>query len=108
MDLITAFLCGTLDEHVNTRQPESFAKENLEDTVCHLDGSIYGLKQVPREWNKDIDAFFCGELEMTRNTTDLCLYVRHTSSSLMIIPLYVNELLTASNADTVLVEMKQA
>ena len=54
MDVHTAFLNGTLDEDVYMSQPEGFEVEGKEDVVCHLHRSLYGLKQSPRCWNKEL------------------------------------------------------
>ena len=49
-DVKTAFLYGTLEEDIYTRQPEGFSDGT--DKVCKLQRSLYRLKQSPRCWNK--------------------------------------------------------
>lgn len=44
---------------------------------------------------------------MTWNTADICLYVRHASSSILLIALYEDDLLIASNSETVVAETKR-
>lgn len=58
MDVVTAFLYGKLDEEVYMEQPERYVNGNPEKTVCLLVRSLFGLKQTPRQWNKEIDIFF--------------------------------------------------
>ena len=55
-DVSTAFLNGTLDEEVYMDQPEGF--ETGTDDVCHLRKTLYGLKQSPREWYKELKHTF--------------------------------------------------
>ena len=48
MDVVTAFLYGSLDETIYMRQPLGFEKKGQEKMVCKLLKSIYGLKQSRR------------------------------------------------------------
>ena len=48
MDVVTAFLYGSLDETIYMRQPLGFEKKGQEKMVCKLLKSIYGLKQSLR------------------------------------------------------------
>lgn len=49
------FLHGELDEDILIAQPEGFDVQGLEDHVCQLQRSLYGLKQPPRQWYKRFD-----------------------------------------------------
>ena len=44
IDVVTAFLNGTLDEDVYMEQPEGYVVPGKENLVCHLKKSLYGLK----------------------------------------------------------------
>lgn len=57
MDVITAFLNCKLKELIYMLQPPGFAKPGSEHLVCKLNRSIYGLKQSPRAWYEEVDAF---------------------------------------------------
>ncbi|CAM8938347.1 unnamed protein product [Rhodiola kirilowii] len=52
MDVKTSFLHGDLDKEIYMEQAEGFQVESKEDYVCKLLKSLYGLKQVPRQWYK--------------------------------------------------------
>lgn len=51
MDVVTAFLNGTLGEEIYMDQPPGYIKKGEENLVCKLKRSIYGLKQSSRCWN---------------------------------------------------------
>nr|GEZ15397.1 putative retrotransposon Ty1-copia subclass protein [Tanacetum cinerariifolium] len=55
MDVKTAFLNGHLSEEVYMEQPEGFVNPKYPNHVCKLKGSIYGLKQASKQWNKRFD-----------------------------------------------------
>lgn len=48
----TAFLNGKLDHVIYMSQPPGYEDKNLPDHVCEMLGSLYGLKQSPRQWNQ--------------------------------------------------------
>ena len=51
MDVITAFLKGSLDEDIYMEQPPGYVSEVEKDVICKLKRSIYGLKQSSKCWN---------------------------------------------------------
>ena len=53
MDIKGAYLNGTLQEKVYMQQPEGF--NDGTNQVCELVRTLYGLKQLGREWNKEFD-----------------------------------------------------
>ena len=53
MDIKGAYLNGKLKERVYMRQPEGY--EDGTERVCLLIKTLYGLKQVGREWNIEFD-----------------------------------------------------
>lgn len=55
MDVVTAYLNGTLSEDVYMVQPERFVDKQNPQKVCKLKKALYGLKQSGREWNSKLD-----------------------------------------------------
>ena len=51
----TTFLHGDLEKEICIFQPEGF--EVVGKEVCKLKKSLYGLKQLSRQWYKKFDMF---------------------------------------------------
>ena len=62
--------------------------------ICKLKKSIYGLKQVSRQWylkfNDTITSF-----DFKKNTIDRCIYLKVNVSKLIFLILYVDDILLA-------------
>jgi hypothetical protein len=98
MDVKCAFLHGILKELVYMRQPTGYEAEGKEEWVWQLHKVLYRLKQGGREWYAVIDGFFL-ELGFARAHADHCVYILQRGNTLIIIPLYVNNLLMGYNDD---------
>ena len=48
MDVVTAFLNGTLEQDFYMQQPDGYLQQGKEYLICKLKKSLYGLKQSPR------------------------------------------------------------
>ena len=68
-----AFLNGKLDEDVFMKQPEEFAEIRKENLVCHLNRSIYGLKQSPHCWNEMLESYM-KRVGFIQTKADPCIY----------------------------------
>lgn len=107
MDVSTAFLNGELEEEIYMTQPEGYVKEGEEELVCKLNKSIYGLKQSSRCWYNTIDQFLKNS-GYVQSSSDPCLYIKREGDDIMLIALYVDDLVTASNSTTMLQREKEA
>ena len=56
MDIKTAFLHGDLEEEIYMEQPKDFKERGKENYIFKLKKSLYGLKQVPRQWYKKFES----------------------------------------------------
>ena len=54
MDVVSAYLAGTLDEEIYMNAPEGLG--HPKDTTVRLIRSLYGLKQSGRVWYKKIES----------------------------------------------------
>ena len=107
MDVSTAFLNGELEEEIYMKQPEGYVKEDEEELVCKLNKSIYGLKQSSRCWYNTIDQFL-KNFGYVQSSSDPCLYIKREGDDIMLLALYVDDLIPASNSKTMLHKEKEA
>ena len=95
LDVKTAFLHGNFEEEIYMEQPEGFIQKGLEDRVCLLKKSLYGLKQSPRRWYLRLDQFMMAH-GYTRSQYDNCVYCKLLPSGNGIyLLLYVDDMLIA-------------
>lgn len=57
LDVKSTFFNGPLDEVVHVTQPHGFVIQGEERKVYKLHKTLYGLKKIPRTWNKIIVSF---------------------------------------------------
>ncbi|CAL8077757.1 unnamed protein product [Prunus armeniaca] len=101
LDVKNAFLHGELQEEVFMKQPQGFVDPTYPDFVCKLQKSLYGLKQAPRAWNAKFTGYL-PTLGFTVSPSDPSLFIKKTSSDILILLLYVDDIiLTGSNPDIV-------
>ncbi|XP_019262477.1 PREDICTED: uncharacterized protein LOC109240307 [Nicotiana attenuata] len=105
MDVNNAFLQGDLYEDVYLELPQGFQRQG-EYKVYKLLKSLYGLKQASRQWNiKLIEALVKAEYHQSAN--DHSLFTKYTTSDIVVILVYVDDLfITGSNAE-IIKEAKQ-
>ena len=106
MDVVTAFLHGDLDENIYMTIPSGFEDPKLEGKVCKLLKALYGLKQAPRQWYSKVHNFFIS-LGFKSSPNDPCLYIRHNSSGIIIIALYVDDLLIVGSIHKEIINIKR-
>ncbi|WVZ13024.1 hypothetical protein V8G54_017554 [Vigna mungo] len=92
LDVRTAFLHGDLEETIYMKQPDGFA---VDDRVCLLQKSLYGLKQSPRQWYRKFDDFLI-KLNFKRCNYDDCVYTLNHDGEMLYLLLYVDDILIAS------------
>ena len=106
MDASTAFLNGESKEEIFMNQPEGFIKKGKENLVCRLKKGIYGLKQASRCWFNTINQCLKNS-GFEQCKSDTCLYVKQVGVDFMIIALYVDHLLAATNSKQMLHDEKE-
>ncbi|KAL0433470.1 UNVERIFIED_CONTAM: Retrovirus-related Pol polyprotein from transposon TNT 1-94 [Sesamum latifolium] len=105
MDVKTAFLNGFVEEEIFMDQPEGFTAVGEEQKVCHLQRSIYGLKQASRSWNTYFDEVIRG-YDFIKNDYDPCIYKKFSGSSVAYHVLYVDDILLIGNDVKMLGDIK--
>ncbi|CAJ2637099.1 unnamed protein product [Trifolium pratense] len=96
LDVKSAFLNGPLEEVVFVTQPPGFMITGKENMVYRLKKALYGLKQAPRAWNKRIDGFLVKQ-GFSKCKSEYGVYVQKSTSSIILICLYVDDLLVTGS-----------
>ena len=106
MDVKTTFLNGDLYENVYMAQPKGFVVEGKENLGCRLKKSIYGLKQVSRQWYLKIDETI-RKFGFKENEEDNCIYAKFKNVKFIFLILYVDDILLAGSDVDLLRETKK-
>lgn len=134
MDVITAYLNGRLDTEVYMKIPDHYEitlkrllESELHNTnkcqsiiddalsalkqlksgskVCKLEKALYGLKQAGRMWYLKLDEKL-NELGLKATTADPCVYSSRNDRTKIIVAIYVDDIIIASNDVEVIKEFK--
>jgi len=104
MDVKTAFLNAELDEETYIDIPEGVTPE-VPCNGFRLQRALYGLKQSPRLWNKNINDFLLS-LGFHPLPNEPCLYSRRTGDDIAMIALYVDDLVISGSTLAVVQDIK--
>ena len=97
LDVKTTFLNGMLEEDI--------VAPGKKQLVCKLERSLYGLKQAPRAWYERLHAHLVKQ-QFERCAADHSVYVSRKGADFMIVLVYVDDLILASNSPTMLQQFK--
>lgn len=106
-DVKTAFLHGNLEEEIFMKQPPGFAVAGMENKVCRLKKSLYGLKQAARSWNQRLNEVL-EQAGFRRCESDPCLYRRKVHGRWCYVLVYVDDLIVASEDEQIIKPLEQA
>jgi hypothetical protein len=87
MDVVSAYLAGTLDEEIYMNAPEGLGHPN--GTTVRLIKSLYGLKQSGRVWYKKIESTL-NSFGLTRTDSDWSVFTDKDHT--IIVGIYVDDL----------------
>ena len=104
LDIVTAFLNGTLQEEVYMKQPEGFVEKGKEHLVCRLKKSMYGLKQSLRCWNMALHDHLT-KIGFSQSVNDPCIYISEDFSVYLVV--YVDDIIVATKSEQRMKEVKQ-
>ncbi|GKB16947.1 retrovirus-related pol polyprotein from transposon TNT 1-94 [Tanacetum coccineum] len=95
LDVKTTFLHGNLEEVIYMRQPSGYEQGNK---VCLLKKSLYGLKQLPRQWYRRFDEYMLSN-GFKHSSYDSCVYYKsYAPGEYIYLLLYVDDMLIASKS----------
>ncbi|GKA33489.1 ribonuclease H-like domain-containing protein [Tanacetum coccineum] len=101
LDVKNAFLHGQLSETVYIHQPPGFIDYSHPDYICHLQRSLYGLKQVLRAWFQRF-ASFISRVGFQHSKTDTSLFVYHQGSDIAYLLLHVDDIVLTTLSTSLL------
>ena len=104
LDVKTAYLNAPIDCNIYVKQPEGFEIPG-DNKVCHLNKSLYGLKQSGRNWNNLLHNFLF-ENDYIRSNVDHCLYIKKYSNAVTYVLIWVDDILVGSSNMNVMNNLK--
>ncbi|MCO5576601.1 hypothetical protein L7F22_030414 [Adiantum nelumboides] len=106
LDIKTAFLHGDLDEELYLQQRPHYKDSTSPHYVCRLHKAIYGFKQSPQQWYLKRHQFLIAH-GYSRLHTDSTIFTRHTSESILVLAVYVDDIPIMSDKEDVLIAAKK-
>ncbi|CAM8886911.1 unnamed protein product [Rhodiola kirilowii] len=97
MDVVTAYLYGSLDAEIYMRIPEGFkmpeasSSKPRERYSVKLERSLYGLKQSGRMWYNRLNEYL-SQKGYVNNPGCPCIFIKKMTSGCVIIAVYVDDL----------------
>jgi hypothetical protein len=105
MDIKNAFLHGDLKEDIYMTPPQSFFS-SPSFAVCKLKRSLYGFKQAPRAWFEKFRSTLL-RLSFVQSQYDSSLFLCKTSTSLVLLLVYVNDIVITGTDSNLIAHLKQ-
>nr|GEV29916.1 ribonuclease H-like domain-containing protein [Tanacetum cinerariifolium] len=94
LDVNNAFLYGGLDEIFYMKPPGGFFTSS--NKVWRLKKSLYGLKQVPRQWNAKL-TFTLTENGFSQSKSDYSLFTKSDKGVFLALLVYVDDIIITGN-----------
>jgi hypothetical protein len=104
LDFTSAYLNGEIEEEVFMEVPSEFydilnEKESRKfrgNKVCLIRKALYGLKQSGRQWYKKLDEKL-KQQKLKPLNSDPCVYINKEDGNIVIVVIYVDDLMVASD-----------
>ena len=99
MDVCNAFLNASLpDENTYMLMPQGYEKEGK---VMRLKKALYGLKNLPREWNLELSRYLL-KIGLRRSVLDACLFVLVKEDRVvLLIAVHVDDLIMTGKSECI-------
>jgi transposase InsO family protein len=104
-DVVTAFLLPILKEEVYIKIPDGYIVKDQLTKFLRLRKTLYGLKQSPYMWNKEISDYLIS-IGFTQFITDRCIFVGTVQGSKIYILLYVDDAIIGAPNRTIMQHVK--
>ena len=98
MDVKTAFLNGEISKEIYKEIPDGtkHTKTFKEHHVCKIERALYGLKISPKKWYERF-AKEARKIGLESHDLEPCLFIWRIGNKILILLLYVDDMLIASN-----------
>ena len=107
MDVVTAFLNGTLEEDIYMQQLAGYVQPGKEKMVCKLNKLLYVLKQSPMWWNKEFKEHM-KSANFKQSSADPCIFTKtEESGEIIIVTVYVDDLIITAKMNEKMNEVKR-
>ena len=107
MDIKSAYLNSVLSEDIYMWQPKGYEEKGSEEKIAKLWKGLYGLKQAGWEWYATLHDFLV-QLRFHHTHADHSVFVFEQGSSIVIIPVYIDNKLLAGNDEATLNSIQNA
>ena len=107
VDVITAFLLSDLQEEIYIKVPDGYIRKDPNTKYLRLLKTLYGLKQSPHMWNKDIASYLIS-LGFRQFNTDRCIFIGQYNGSVTYILLYVDDIIIGTKNRSIMSDIKEA
>ena len=104
MDVVTAFLKGTLEDEIYMEQP-GYAKPGENYLVCKLNKFIYELKQASKCWNMEFKRFM-NEIGFNEHTSDPRVFTK-IDNNISIIAVNVDDFICLTEGQKEVINVKK-
>lgn len=104
LDINNAFLHGDFHEEVFMKVPDGIP--NLENKVCKLQKSLYGLRQASRQWFSKLSTLLL-QLGYTQSKNDYSLFIERSGQDITLAAEYVDDILLTSSCQSEIISLKQ-
>ena len=97
MDVVTAYLYGSLDAHIYMKIPYGFKIPEIKENENHnmysvkLKRSLYGLKQLGQMWYNRLRQFLLKK-EYRNNDAYPCVFIKKLLNGFCIVSVYVDDI----------------
>ena len=98
LDVNHAFLQARLSDEVYMTQPPGFIDKDRPNYVCRLNKAIYGLKQSPRAWYKELKKYLLS-LGFRNSMADTSLFVLRLQNHIVYLLVYVDDIIVTGSSD---------